>query len=697
MSQLTDIGVSFSMTGTSQFESSLKSIENQFKSLSGVFEKAPEFGKHFERAAHSIENTQKKISASLGLIKTAMVGVLTAKAGGDMFNWAIGSKEMAQEKVFAGTHMDNLQMYEQHFGEIRNKHEVSKAQLTRGAYEIDSALSGKSDEMKIDAFKTMTYYMTELGYSFVESAQFYKKLMASFGTSQPLAQQATAAKDYLGLLNSVARATSANPVDIARGVGTVGSSYGRRGWSAEDLFAHLSYLMPTLKSPDEAANALLRITEQAPEYAKKLAAEQYKLDFMAGRVKGGGGERFRSYDEMFIASKETAFPKRAKAAQHALAELKIGEEYYGREAEKQVEKYISQKRPDAIFGMLNKQVESIEKQSKNPETTFREVFREYSNAATSLLRGFASGEIDRIKNESRAKSGQSVIDLVDTEKAKQLPELMTLIKQKAEDFSGNLRGIFYEPMKALLEEWKGVFNNIEKDFGTKAGAAKLKGFGGSLVQGWRDSQAERQGTALPEDNRSVGQIFQDYVTSLNPEDFRTAGKQMEKAASDFVTAASQLKEIIAGAHRAFKWLSPDDSKPQAKQQSGLPIWGGMFEFDFSKSLPGWLLRGAPATEQPAMGTLQPQGLSPDFMVPSHGRSSMIAPPDSMLSAHTPGALNGNISARFDAINVNVELDGDKIAAKLAPQVTDQVKGSIQGDIDRKRYNAMEGDPGWPGY
>jgi len=128
---------------------------------------------------------------------------------------------------------------------------------------------------------------------------------------------------------------------------------------------------------------------------------------------------------------------------------------------------------------------------------------------------------------------------------------------------------------------------------------------------------------------------------------------------------------------------------KVKKPSGTPILGGLWDFDFNKSFPGWLLRGAPATEQPALDRLQPQGLGPDFMVPSHGRSSMVAPPDSMLSAHTPGALNGNISARFDAVNVNVSMDGDEIAKKLTPRVTEDVMGRLEAEQDRNRSNAND--------
>ena len=128
---------------------------------------------------------------------------------------------------------------------------------------------------------------------------------------------------------------------------------------------------------------------------------------------------------------------------------------------------------------------------------------------------------------------------------------------------------------------------------------------------------------------------------------------------------------------------------KVKKPSGTPILGGLWDFDFNKSFPGWLLRGAPATEQPALDRLQPQGLSPDFMVPSHGRSSMIAPPDGMISSHTPGALNGNISARFDAVNVNVSMDGDEIAKKLTPRVTEDVMGRLEAEQDRNRSNAND--------
>ena len=61
----------------------------------------------------------------------------------------------------------------------------------------------------------------------------------------------------------------------------------------------------------------------------------------------------------------------------------------------------------------------------------------------------------------------------------------------------------------------------------------------------------------------------------------------------------------------------------------------------------------------------------------------------MISSHTPGALNGNISARFDAVNVNVSMDGDDIAKKLTPRVTEDVMGRLEAEQGRNRSNAND--------
>ena len=100
MSQIADLGVNFKMTGGSEFESRMKSMESQFKSLSEAFNQTPAVNKHFERMTAAAEGAHNKISSIMTATKAVVLGALTAKAGSSLFDWAIGNKGVAEAKSF---------------------------------------------------------------------------------------------------------------------------------------------------------------------------------------------------------------------------------------------------------------------------------------------------------------------------------------------------------------------------------------------------------------------------------------------------------------------------------------------------------------------------------------------------------------------------------------------------------------------
>jgi len=690
MSAITDVGVNFKMQGGNEFESRLKSLESQWKSFSASMNQAPEFGKHLEKMSTHLEHTQKKISNSLGLIKAAAVGILAAKGGGEIFNWALGSEAVAKSKVFAETHMDNLSLYEQYFSEIRDKHQVSRDDLIRGAFEINSALSTRPEDERIEAFKSMTYYMSELGGSFVQATQFYKKMMAAFASSLPEDQKKTFAKDFLGKLNQISRDSSANPDEIAQALSKAGPTYAAKGWSIDDLLAHLAYLIPVTGSSEVAGNTLDKLADRAPQYSGALAKNLYRENYVRGQIEGQDRD-WKSYEALEFAAKQGN-----EIARRDMAELAANEKYAGDTAKKHMEELLASKQPQKVYEHLNQQIETLKRSSKMSTSVLEDVFGEYSSKVQKFLGGYTSGEIDRLKKGGQKSDGQAVMDQTDAAKAKQLPELWGLVKQKSEDFSGSMRAVFYEPMRALLEEWKMVFQKLEKDFTGTSGMKKIQGFGGELVTGFREGRA--QGQVLPEDNRSVGQMFQDFVATLGPDDFRNAGKMIGKAASDFVTVTSQLKDIIAVVHKTLSGLAPDN---KSERSLTIPAAIGWLTSKFGRNpLEKLILGGAgfmgadyfvngPGEKSESLKTFGLKGIpfqTNDLTPRPSSGSEQIASPRLQSPQGGWGLPSVNITSQPQ---VTINMDDRAIKDAIKVEVKDEIQEELLKENDRNRANSND--------
>lgn len=692
MSAITDVGVNFKMTGMEDFENRIKSLESKWNSMNETLNKSPQVNNHFQKMAGAAEKASERIVSVMNTAKAAVLAVMTAKAGSGAFKWAIGSEDVAKAKIFAKPLMDPeaTKAFEGEMANIRKSHVAAKDDLILGSYEINSAMSDKPLKDQLETYKLMPYYMTLLNKSFKESAQFYKGFLASFGDRLPADKQKTFAVDTLGMLAGVGKMTKASPSDIAAGLGKLGALYGDLGQSESQLFADIAYMSPMMgNKPEEASTAIKALVARQGGTVKKLAEAKYEFDYVRGRLEGT--QDWGSIENLRMAAKMGD-----KRAQHDIAEMEANKDFYAAKLVKQAEAILhGEKNMPKFWQFMGGLVDEIKRDPGSRKQLAEALGEEHSNAAIGLIGAYKDGTIQRIKQEIEAFKGQDYIDKVGKEQSEQLPHLWGLVTQGAEDLSASLRSIFYEPMKMLLEEWKAVFTKLEGDFAGEGGLQRIKSFSGSFMgglrSGWNDGK-------VVDDNKSLGQIFQDFVAGLGAEDWKAAGQKIGSAATDFVNVAGQLKDIVGSAHRFMsKWglISPAVKMGVAATLTpGGPIAKGVSA--------GLVL----ADEAADTEFIKSKGYSQDILDPFGGEAKplpkqqpteMAAPPwkkawqplpaDPVAMGFTPPGFGmGDVNVN---LKTTVMVDGKELKSEIADEVVEKTIERIEGDMARRRANATD--------
>lgn len=692
MSAITDVGVNFKMTGMEDFENRLKSLESQFKKLSETISNAPKGDNHFQKMTAAAQNASEKIVGFMNTAKAAVLAVLTAKAGSGAFNWAIGSEDVAKAKIFAKPLMDPVatKAFEGEMANIRKSHIAAKDDLIMGSYEINSAMSNKPLQDQLETYKLMPYYMTLLNKSFKESSQFYKGFLASFGDRLPADKQKTFAVDTLGMLAGVGKMTKASPSDIAAGLGKLGALYGDLGQTESQLFADIAYMSPMLgNKPEEASTAIKALVSRQGTTVQKLAEAKYEFDYVRGRLEGT--QDWGSLENLRMAAKMGD-----KRAQHDIAEMEANKELRAAKLVKQAEAILhGEKNMPKFWQFMGGLVEQIKRDPGSRKKLAEALGEEHSNAAIGLIGAYQDGTIQRIKQEIEAFKGQDYIDKVNKEQSEQLPHIWGLVKQGAEDLSGSLRAIFYEPMKMLLEEWKAVFKQLEGDMSGEGGMKRLKEWSSSLTTGLRQGYYGNENLAA--DNRSAAQIFQDFMSGLTPEDWKEAGKKIGTAASEFATAATQLKEIIAGAHGLMKDLGI--IKPLLAGMAAAAATPGPLPVKLGVGIGTGLYVGMNQVDS-KLNNEQKQGFVDGYAMTPEGTSApqLRAPESQFMRAWRPvpnPVEMGFTPPGFGMGDVNVNLkttvmvDGKELKSEIADEVVEKTVERIEGSMQRSRANATD--------
>lgn len=690
MSMLTDVGVQFIMKGGDDFESRLRSMESQWKNFSSAMDKTPQANQHFEQMTASAEKMHRKISSIMGATKAVILGVLTAKAGSGLFDWALGSEAMSKAKIQVQPLMSEADYgaFQEKIKEMRRETVISKDDATRAGYEINSAMTGRPLDEQLKTMETMRYWMVMLGKSALESSQFFKTLWATVGEGLPEGQKKKFSEDYLGKFYAVGTSSSSNPADVARGFSTSAALWGSYGLKYDDLLASLAIMSPKLGNrPEMASVAINAMISRAGESVLKLAESQYQEAYIRGRVKGQNRDWGTLEDLKFKAGQGNEFAK------HDLGEMNKNKEYFGVKKEKELLDKLT--KDHDLLGFLKGYGDLINNLKRFNPLGYSELSKavgpEHLNALLAWVDAASSGKLPELsKTIGGTGGGEEYMSKVRKAQENDLNDLWGLVKQGAQDLSGALRSIFYEPMKFLLEEWRTVFTNLEQGFSGPGGLKKIQQFSSAATGGIREGW---HGEPAPQDNRSAGQTFQDFVGTLGPDDFREAGKKIGSAASDFVTIASQLKAIIGSVYNTLDWLGM--LKPAAKAavaalltpappQAKALVGGGVLSYEALKKMQ--LPEGGPLDERGMIYITPAEKPAGPALQQRTRPGENVLPPQLQTPPGGWGLPSINITSQPQ---VTINCDDQKIKDALKAEVKEEVKEDLQNEKDAKRYNAND--------
>lgn len=700
MSAITDVGVNFKMTGMEEFENRLKTLESQFKSLSETIAKVPQANNQFQKMTSAAQKASEKIVGYMGAAKAAVLAVMTAKAGSGAFNWAIGSESTANAKADFAQYVKDpeiMKAYEEAMSRIRKEHVFDKADLYKGAYQVDSALAAKPLEDRIKVFEQISWYAKQTGKSFLEASVLYKQFLAAFGEQIPLDKQKTFAEDTLGMLYKIGQLTRSDAQQVADAASRTAQTYMQNKMSQAQMFAEIGLLTPRMGgSPEVAATALRTLYPEIGTAAGKLAAKQYEEAFVRGQAMDDTGRRSRNWGSM--RNLNWAAREGNEQAKKDLQELANNQKQITDDTSLEIERLMKAGDIEGIWKKVGGLIKQNEQHPRALENLRESFGQERLNAVLGLSDFWQKGQVQQLQKELENAKGAEAVENRRRADSQNLPHLWGLVKQGAEDLSASLRAIFYEPMKMLLEEWKGVFKQLEADMGGEGGMKKLKEWSSGMTSGLREGYYG-QASGEP-DTRSAAQIFQDFMSGLSAEDWKQAGVKIGKAASDFLTITGQLKDIIGSVHKLISSVtSKEMAVPGAaavtayKLMPGGPLTKALAATGAFMATDALVNGGqnAPSAEEMEARAARIQNETwrssiANAGVPTHASSGNVAAPQPLSTREfaAPPVINITSSPM-----VTINADDQAIKDALKAEVKEEVKQEIQGDMDRSRPNATD--------
>lgn len=720
---LQDIGVAFKMTGADTFDGTLKRISNSYDNLSRSLNQSPDVNKHFGQMAKAAEAASKSITNSMKLAKTAMAAVLTAKGLGAGFDWALGSKGVSDAKSYlkaAGMDDATMGAYSQQLNTNRKKMISDKEDYWKSVREIDSAFANKPLDQRLGVAAIMPHYQKLLRISQEESAKFIKEMEAAFGQFLPAEKQATFVSDLLGRIYAAGTTTKVNPNEIKEAATAVAPTFLQMGRSLDDMVSELAFMIPSMGSTEKAATSIRNTWMQAGEIYGKLAGEVTEANF---RQRYMGKSPWKTMADLKFAANFQG----NEQAQEMLKTLKAHKEYFGEKEQAEAGRILTQeKNIPKYMNTVGQLVDRLKAEGGDWMGKLGDIVgRENISGFLKLLDGYRSGMIAEAKKSIQV-SGQQAIAAAENQGMKEMWDKWGLVKQQAEDLSGDIKSMISEPLMQVLDQWKESIEQVRGIIGKdKTGAIRenLSGFARGFFGGF--------GEGLLGQGQSLEKYASDKIKSIQGEGWDKAGQdtgqKLGSAVSTFASAAMKFAEIVDYLHSFI----PKEDKNQPKHPStqgwldttatGVGAWignrlggvpGGILGALYGRQMAGssWGLTALGAGIGGILGTpLGPAGMAAGAAYGA-GVGASIKPMQSIVEDTARGRgidMHGG-SYELDSYmnqpsqvvvqpNIRVEnkieiiADAEKLAGALTARVKSEIKEDMASERDRSRNNALD----WP--
>ncbi len=735
---LTDVGVNFKMTGAESLESRLRAMESSFRGVSKAVDNNA-IGAKLDTMTGHFERMHNGVNRWLRLTAGSITAFLTGKAVTGLANWIMGGSGAAVDQNkdflrFKGMSDQTLKILDEHYKALSKTRQANKEEYFDMYQQIGPILRTSDPEL----LKRGGQAAYDLKYSLfgnkgtpLQAANFARPIVSGYGATATSEQRAELLERTAAYAAYTTEKFGVTGHDLEMIIQQLAGPYAASGKSKETLFAHAGLVGEIVGVPGgEALKGLL--SKEGTAFGELITeAEKQKL---MSRIQAQDPS-IRSMadlpEEMQQAiNREMGQAKTHYAAQggRMLAEGNIAG-YYA-----EIQKALAEIRQLSA------------KTGVSPGAVISQSFGETAmKALGTLAQAEASGKVKAAEKEMQGIDPSQLTQKIN-EAQKSLGIRAITFEQQLGNFSSELRRVF-EPMAvSMLQSWEKSLTDIRAAFtGADGGVSisqQLGEFIRGLSAGWAGPQAELQGISA--EIAPLRDRLRNFLSGINAD----SGKAIGDAANQFAAAAKQFAWIVGALYKVVSLNGLLDSSAQKKEgtvanavntlggiagaaagylgsaaigakslfargiatafgynvgtQTAENPWAGAWAGGILGGLRGGSRGGAwgalsGALGGAAMGSLGAplSSLAPENEPSLFDRNMM--PPriadawDAWRLSGSPGASEPTVIQSKPEVTNNVEIsvDGEKLADAVTSRVWTKMQENIQMERDRNWKNSMD--------
>ncbi len=683
---LTDIGINFKMQGADSVAQSMNQMKSSFEGFSSALGGGQLKG-HLDKVEGHFAAMHKGIKSQLHLTELAITGFLAGKAIKGLSNWILGGSGGDIDRLkdylrIHGVSNEGLKNMGKSMDDLSSKRPLDKMSGWNAAENMSSMLGGLDNAALTDrltkATSNLSYLLGSMG-NMNEAVDLATPFIAGFGAKLDAAGKVELHEKFNSYIDYLLRNTQLRGPDIKNILPQVVGPYLGAGKSPEEMFAHMGAL-DFLRG--QAGEVLKNLFGKEGKSYGAVIAEEHKQSYLAQLQtdplfrKKENQRAWRQHQERLPSNiqSEADLPDRMKGdLNHAIKKV---QEHYEAIGNRLLARGDFKQYAEGTLGALRalKHWQQYGGKSVN-----RVIADEYGETAIKgifpFLEYVASGKDKTSMEAMRREVPGDMTGKIDSS-FQSLGSKYETFNQAVGALSSAFRRTFEPGAIEVLAGWQQAIEAVRLKMGEIKQESQIsqniKDFIGGTRGGFLDKVYGEGGA---NSSKTLDDAITSFAQSLTQGGWAETGKKLGAAVGDFVTVLGQIKDLVGGAHKYYKMLSPEEPSGPQKKPSGTPILGGLWDFDFNKSFPGWLLRGAPATEQlQASPLLSPGGTEPPQLLSAHRPGSNIMSPQA--SDGSAGQGQPQVTVNAQARNV-FQVDGKVLVDEFTSMIVEKIDQAIE--------------------